>query len=157
GEGSAVAGALEHDFAVGFGGANPLCAATRCDEDLFATDFHQVDGGTIELAAFTAADFEEIDEAGGEAEAGGGAERAVEHGFERAWRLIFGSGVGGGHQRNRTCFSGLSRRSRVNKMESGWRTLPARAIAVAGIDRTGITFCITTMFERFTEKARRVV
>lgn len=101
----AEAGAFEPDFVGGFGVTDPLRTASGSDEYFLAGDFHEIDGGTVELAGFAAADFEEIDEIGGQAESGEEAEGAVEEGFEWAGGLVFRGGVGVAHVCNRNPLS----------------------------------------------------
>jgi len=112
----AEAGALEDDFVGGFGVADPLGAASRGDQDFFAGDFHEIDRRAINLAGFAAADFEEVDEIGSEAEAGEEAEGAVEEGFESTGWLIGGGGGCGSHTSNPTCLTGM----RAISFQSDW-------------------------------------
>ena len=119
GERLAVAGALEEDFVGGFGVADPLGAASGGDEDFLAGDLHEVDGRAIEFAGFAAADFELVDEAGGQAEAGEEAEGAVEEGFEWVWRLIFRRVLRRGHRSNPNCLTG----ARAISFHGEWATV----------------------------------
>jgi len=81
----AGASLLERDFSGGLGVSHPLSSSPWSDQITLAVHFHEIDWSGVEVAGFSAADFEQVVVGEAQAETNEKSENAVEDSFAGAW------------------------------------------------------------------------